>query len=294
MDKYECEPLSFVLLHYLWGSVGAILFSIAGNFIVTNLIELLTKSQLNTSLISNLIVAPVTEEISKVAFLILSINSKKFDNITDGLIYGGAIGLGFGMSENFFYYITFGNTTELLIILITLRTLSSSVMHCISTATFGAFLGLAKLSKRLFKIILPSIGIIASIFIHFFWNLSITNSKTFTVGFLFMFSLIFIFIYFFRCSLHKEKTMIKKELMGEYHSGLIPLEHIDIIITNQRFKNGWINENFRKKYYKLAIALAFNKLRIKNSNYKEKAYYEKEIDKKRMEIKEILSLHNRV
>ena len=97
------------------------------------------------------VVAPFVEEITKGAFLLFTIRSNKFDNITDGIVYGGAIGLGFGMTENFLYFILYGNTLVNWITIVIIRTLFSAVMHCVATATFGAFLAYSKYKKTLVK-----------------------------------------------------------------------------------------------------------------------------------------------
>ena len=67
---------------------------------------------LTTLIAAVLMIAPIVEEIAKALFLLYIISKKDFDNITDGLVYGAAIGLGFGMSENIFYFVTYGTTVE--------------------------------------------------------------------------------------------------------------------------------------------------------------------------------------
>jgi len=52
------------------------------------------------------LVAPLVEETTKGIYLFKTAKGFEIDNITDGLVYGGAIGLGFGMTENFFYFLS--------------------------------------------------------------------------------------------------------------------------------------------------------------------------------------------
>ncbi|MEG8947338.1 PrsW family intramembrane metalloprotease [Rosettibacter firmus] len=289
MDKYEREPLSYVLLHFLWGALGAIFFGALGNYLISSLVIILSKSTISSSILSNIIAAPIAEEISKALFLFYSFRSTKFDNFTDGLVYGGAIGLGFGMTENFIYFITFGTTIEILIILILLRSSFSAVMHCISTSIFGASLGMIKFSSYSLKILYPVFGILLSILIHFMWNLSVSKSETLLFGFLFMILLIILFVSIFIYSLKREKEIIINELLEETKIDIIPESHINIISSKSRFRKGWIDEQIRKKYFRTAINLAFNKVHYKNSKGTKKDFYEIEIEKNRAKLKELLS-----
>lgn len=295
MDKYEREPLLFVVVHFLWGAFGAVVLGILGNVFIIKSISFFTClliSSLPDKLISSLIAAPISEEVSKALFLLFSVNSKKFDNITDGIVYGGAIGLGFGMTENFIYFLTYGTTLDLLVALVILRSLSSAIMHCISTATFGAVLGFTKFFTIIKKIIFMIMAIVISIFIHFIWNLSVSSSETFLYGFIFMTFLIIFFMILFSYSLRKEKVLITNELLEESQLNIIPAEHVKIIASKSRFQNNLINEKIRKKYFKTAVALAFNKMHMKNSKGAKKIYYENEIENKRRLIKELLNNNN--
>lgn len=289
MDKYDREPLLFVLAHFLWGAFGAIIFGIGGSFLLSALTGIIGSTSKISQLIKTIIFAPLSEEIAKGAFLLYSVNSKKFDNVTDGLLYGGAIGLGFGMTENFFYFLTYGSTPLSWIYLVVIRSLFSAIMHCISTGTLGAFLALAKFSSNIGKSTLPLAGLLVAIFIHFMWNTTISFSNTYLLGLLFMFFLILFFIFVFRLSVNNEKKIIERELLEENMLGLIPKEHIKILSSHLRFRSGWIDERIRKLYSRFAIRLAFNKDLFKKVKDLNKLYYSSEIEKNREAIRSLLS-----
>ena len=103
------------------------------------MLHFLLKNNLQLSRFGAIVVAPIVEEITKGLFLLITITNKKFDNITDGIVYGGAIGLGFGMTENFLYFVSYGESISNWIMLVIVRSLFSAVMHCVSTATLGRF-----------------------------------------------------------------------------------------------------------------------------------------------------------
>src|SRR5690606_24715480 len=140
------------------------------------------KNEVHLDKIEAILVAPFVEEITKGAFLFLTIRNKKFDNITDGIVYGGAIGLGFGMTENFLYFITYGDTFINWIMIVLIRTLCSAVMQCVATATFGAFLAYARFKKTSQMILYSLAGPFATIIIHHACNMSISFDHTTNLG----------------------------------------------------------------------------------------------------------------
>lgn len=280
MDKNEPEPISFIVSHFIWGALGAVLTGAAGSYFITTLFGRGEYTDLFEALIS----APLAEEFAKGFFLLFSFRSKKFDNITDGLVYGGAIGLGFGMTENFIYFITFDGLIKYWIVLIVIRSSFTIIMHMISTAVLGAMIGFAKFSGRFSRIYLISIGYLIAILIHGAWNFSVSFMDTFYFGLIFVIALAIFFIMFFRYSLAKEQLILQIELAEED----IPYEHKLVLFSNKRFQKGWIDETIRKLYVKTAVGLAFNKHQYKISSGSLKEFYASEIERKRSILKKII------
>ncbi len=287
-DKYDREPFKLVLANYLWGALGAIIFAIIGGFLLSSFASLFLKDGVNPGQFGAIVIAPVVEEITKGFFLLITVASRKFDNITDGIVYGGAIGLGFGMTENFLYFILYGTTIQDWIAIVIVRTLFSAVMHCVSTATFGAFLGYAKFKSKFFKVTFPVIGLLLAMIIHSAWNFSVSFQSTAPLGFLFLFITILIFILVFALSIQNEKKTILKELLDEASSGIIPLAHLNILASSSRDKQGWIDERIRKIYIKAATTLAFRKLQSRYSHGVSKLYYENDVTNYRNFIRDLL------
>jgi len=228
------------------------------------------------------------EEFTKGLFLLITIVNKKFDNITDGIVYGGAIGLGFGMTENFLYFVTYGESISNWIMLVIVRSLFSAVMHCVSTATLGAFLGSAKFKSSSKKVLYALIGFFIAAMIHSIWNFSLSYEKIAPIGFLFMFISIIIFISVFSISLHGERRIIFNELKEESDNGVIPESHLVILSSPQRERKGWLDERTRIPYIKAATTLAFRKVQLRNSSGASKAYYELDVENYRDFIKKLL------
>lgn len=287
-DKYDREPFKLVLANYLWGALGAIIFAVIGSFLLSSFASLFLKDGIDPGFFSAVIVAPVVEETTKGFFLLITVANRKFDNITDGMVYGGAIGLGFGMTENFLYFILYGTTISDWIAIVVIRTLFSAVMHCVATATFGAFLGFAKFRGKFYKIAFPIIGLLLAMLIHSAWNFSVSFQSTAPLGFLFLFITILIFIIVFSLSIHNEKKIILSELMDEASTGIIPLDHLNILSSSLRDKRGWVDERIRKIYIKAATTLAFRKLQSRNSHGISKIYYENDVNNYRIFIRDLL------
>jgi hypothetical protein len=259
-----------------------------GSIIITFLVSIFIHDSVALGRISSIFVAPVVEEITKGFFLLITIASRKFDNLTDGIVYGGAIGLGFGMTENFFYFISFGNSVPSWLMLVIIRSLFSGVMHCVSTATLGAFLGYAKFKTSSQKFFYGFLGLVIAILIHAIWNFSLNFSKIAPLGFLFLFISIIIFIVTFSVSLKGERKIIFTELKEESENGLIPQIHLDILSSNKREQKGWLDEKIRKVYIKAATTLAFRKVQLRNSNGASKLYYERDVENYRNFIGKLL------
>ncbi|MFA3781976.1 PrsW family intramembrane metalloprotease [Melioribacteraceae bacterium 4301-Me] len=287
MDKYEREPLINVIVHFLWGAFGAIFFAVAGSSFFNFLFA--TKNNTPPLIVQSVIFAPFTEEIAKGSFLLKTVTDKKFDNLIDGLVYGGAIGLGFGMTENFIYYLSYGTTFYAWLQLVIIRSGFSAVMHCISTAALGAFLAIAKFSENSIKFLLPIFGFLIAMVIHSIWNLSVSFVNTYIWGTIFIFLLIIFFISLFKFFIVKERKIILRELTEEANMNLIPFSHLSILSSKSRLKKGWIDERIRKLYVRTAIKLAFRKAQFKISNGYKKLYYENEIKQCRNLISDLLS-----
>lgn len=278
IDRFDKEPFYLVLLNHLWGAIGAIIFTFLGSTFISLVLSFLVQNLSLQSHIETIVVAPVVEEITKGIFLLLMINLKSFDNITDGIVYGGAIGLGFGMTENFFYFVTFGTDLPSWVSLVVIRTLFSAVMHCVATATLGAFLAYAKFKNIYSKVGFFILGLATAMFIHAFWNLTVSFQSTALFGFLFMLVNIIAFFVMFFLAINNEKKIIYRELLEEANAGLIPFEHLQIINSKVRNYQGWINENIRNDYVKAVITLAFRKVQLRNSLYNNREVYQREVD----------------
>ena len=276
-DQYDREPFLLIIRNYLWGALGAIFFALVGSYILSFFVSIFVHDKESLKWIESILIAPLVEETTKGIFLFFTVRSRKFDNMTDGIVYGGAIGLGFGMTENFLYFIANTGSLTTWVSLVIVRTLFTAVMHCVSTATLGAFLGYAKFKNLFYKLTFPFLGLVAAMFIHFAWNLMITFEKTEFLGFIFMLITILIFIVVFSISVTNDKNTVYNELLEEAKNGIIPMNHVPILNSPKRNNFGWIDEKIRKLYIQAATTLAFRKMQLRNSNGYNRIYYENDV-----------------
>lgn len=292
MDRNEREPFWILLVNFIWGATGAIFLGIIGSILfqipLSQGIEFLTGSRSPElmDLSGAVITAPLIEESTKGIFLMMMAFTKNFDGVVDGVVYGGAIGLGFGMTENFLYFVSYGSNLQTWFWLVIIRTLFSAVMHCMSQATLGGFVGYAKFKPAIFKVFLIPAGIFLAMFLHFTWNLTVSFEETTLIGMAFMVIYTFSIIALFQIALYIESKTITKELYEESGFGIIPSEHMNFLpYVTKRNRYGWcpIGVN-QKDYVKTAIQLAMRKHQYKNTKGKSQKNYLRDVENLRYKI----------
>ncbi|MBN1448035.1 MAG: PrsW family intramembrane metalloprotease [Bacteroidetes bacterium] len=284
MDRYDREPISLLLANFAWGALGAIFFGIL--FSVFLSLSLGVSETLDVILI-----APVSEEIMKGVFLLWTVRDRRFDNITDGVVYGMAIGLGFGMTENFLYFLG-ATTPEEWVFLVVVRTIYTVIMHAMATGILGAFFGLTKFGSPSTRWPLRLLGLVLAIFIHFFWNfsVSINNPAAAGLGMVFIFLGLIVIMGVMQLALLAENRLIIRELTEEAELGLIPATHMQYLpYTSKRKLLGWISPVVdRKRYIQLSTRLAFRKFQSRNCRPVDRAFYLEEIEQLRADIDDVL------
>ena len=289
LDRYDREPIGLLLANFLWGALGAILLSLASGLVVQQGVEKVFHGILPEKLSGAIITAPIVEEPTKGVFFFFTAINRRFDNITDGAVYGAAIGLGFGMTENFFYYLSAASMNEWAA-LVVIRTLFSAVMHCMSTATLGAFVGLAKFRPIGQKLALVPSGLLIAMFIHFAWNVSVSFAATAVFGLIFVLLGVILTFGLFQLSLSLENRMIRRELSEEVENGLIPAEHLEYLpFASRRKRSGWCPSHVdRRKYIQLATELAFRKDQSRRCPSKNRDSYLAEVESLRGRLSPVL------
>ena len=222
INKNGSKSLRLIFISYLSGALGALILVMITGIILSERFFNININPNNIQLVIALLFAPVTEEITKGLMLIFVLRNKNIYSPTNGLIYGGAIGLGFGLIENILYFITSEIMGQPWFLFVINRSFFLSGMHFITTSVFGALFILSKFKEKPLKFYLPIAGIMGSIIIHFVWNyITVRNGITIMPGYLFLTLSVVIFILLFLTLNQIEKKLIYREISEETRNNLI-------------------------------------------------------------------------
>lgn len=182
LDRYEKEPVGTLAMAFGWGAGVAVLLALVWNAASAAAMAVVAGpevAEIGVPLLS----APVVEESTKaIALLLLYVSRRRdFDNVTDGIVYAGMVGLGFATVENVFYYgHAWAEGGAAPAAAFVLRGVISPFGHPLFTAMVGIGLGLAR-ERRRTKVaaVAPTLGLVAAIGLHALWNLSATLGAAF-------------------------------------------------------------------------------------------------------------------
>ncbi len=289
LDRYEREPIKNIMFHFLWGMFGAVTLTLIFSSIIESYASSKIKDEFTLSYLSTVLVAPLIEELFKGLILILTFSKIKFDNLTDGIVYGGSVGLGFGLTENFLYFYFYTDNIKDLILLALFRNAFSVTIHFVASAVLGSILAMAKFKNSFKKTFIFLYGFILAVLIHGLFNLSVISGDGFFLSIAFVvISFIMVMILLF-ISLSYEQNILINELTDEVIQGHLKHHYAQIIpYTNLRNMKGWINEKHRKNLISYATTLAFRKNQMRKiKSEKIKNIYQNEIEFLRTKINNI-------
>ena len=149
-DGYEREPVVTVTWSILWGC-----------FVAISITSLITPGE------SNLFVAAIIEEASKLLGLFWIYKRGSIHSATDALVMGGLIGLGFTIFEDF----TYSAGSEDAISILIFRAIFSVYAHTFFSGVGAAIMYVLWQKLRSGGVVL---GFIFSYLIHYLWNLSLS------------------------------------------------------------------------------------------------------------------------
>lgn len=273
MDRFERESIFLVSGVFLWGAFGAGLLSVFWNtffHVVLNVFQQGDPS-VNDMLVS-VLVAPFIEEFTKGIVILILLKLSQVDNITDGILLGVIIGLGFAASENVHYATTvvYPYSGELAMWYnLWFREIHTTLLHASATAVWGAMIGYSRQSRGFKSWIIVCNGFLLAMLTHGFWNflasfVGFITSETNVIRIAMRFELFFIFgalMTLFLVSVRKQSRIIIEELSEENDLGVIPQEHIgffaSMIRVPRRYKLP--KKISAKDYAKIGVKLAFRK-----------------------------------
>jgi protease PrsW len=236
LDRYDPEPLWLLALAFAWGALVAVIASFIINTAVGIGVALGIggeEGMILGNIVGAVISAPVVEEATKgMGLLILLFFFRRhFDDILDGIVFGGVIALGFATVENVLYYgRAFGEAGGAgLIVLFVLRGIMSPFAHVTFTAITGIGCGIARESHNMFvKLTMPVLGYFGAVALHALWNgIAVFGGlEGFILGYIFLqIPFFIIFVTFSLLIMWRQSRILKEMLAIDVARQLIPEEH---------------------------------------------------------------------
>jgi protease PrsW len=184
LDRYEPEPVVYLIAVFCWGAFVATLASLGVNMGSAWLFD---RVGLPDALVG-VFVAPFIEELTKALgpILILIFRRREFSGITDGIVYCGLSATGFAMVENILYLGGYGYASnadqygpasgaQAVIALFIGRILLTGFAHPLFTSMTGIGLGIAARSAdRRVRWLAPIAALLVAMMLHGAWNLMAT------------------------------------------------------------------------------------------------------------------------
>ena len=168
-ERYGREPWWAIARAFLWGAVFAVIIGATLSLVlvflienVTPVYEILARRGFDPgTIVLALVVAPFTEELAK-AFGVWR-TSGTIREPEDGLVYGATCGLGFSATENLLYGVWALTTAglEAFLVLIAVRSVSSSLLHASATSLSGYGIARRKLWGPRFSVLPWYLGAVA-------------------------------------------------------------------------------------------------------------------------------------
>ena len=164
-DKHEPEPLSLLLISFLYGVLSTIItltISLPVEFLLV-----LQKGDLVHEFFDAFLKVALVEEFSKFIFVrFVLFRNRNFNEPFDGIVYAVMVSMGFATFENIIYVFQYGFETGIL------RMFTAVPAHATFGVMMGYFLGKAKFSQAN-KFSLSVVALIAATVFHgaydYFW-----------------------------------------------------------------------------------------------------------------------------
>lgn len=251
LDRYDPEPIWLLGLAFAWGALVSVIVSYKVNTAFAEIAVGAFGADVGMSLTA-IVSAPIFEEGSKGlgVVLLLIFFRRHFDDILDGIVFGGTIALGFATVENVLYYgsAILKGGTEMLIALFILRGILSPFAHVTFTAMTGIGCGISRESHNPFvRVFMPILGYGFAVLLHFIWNLMasvLPIEGLFEGGWWYGYILLqvpffIIFIGFAFYIMYRQNSILKEMLAIDVATGLIPEGHKQIATSAFR-STGWL------------------------------------------------------
>jgi len=178
LDRLEPEPPGALVFVFAWGAGVAALIGLIGTLAGSQLLTTpaLRSGGFASASVTAVVGVAVVEETLKGVVLVglLRLRPQEIDGISDGVVYGSMVGLGFALIENIYYYTQathFGFSGVATTFL--LRGVVSPVCQALFSSMIGAGVAYAVTTSRRRGLWAVGAGWIAAVALHALWNASL-------------------------------------------------------------------------------------------------------------------------
>ncbi len=253
IDRHEKEPGWLLLAAFFWGSTIAMFFGYLFDTLFLVLWQTLLGPLWGTRITIG-VVGPVVEETAKgVALLGMALAVRdEFDNLTDGLVYGALVGLGFGVVENVMYLGRAFKAGGLggLTVLFFLRVMLLGLMHSIWTGCTGAGVGYARERGGAARFLAPVGGYLAAVFLHALWNSSSVGLEAAVgpralllvpvlFGVILLPGVLVLGVLAYLCE-RREREVLRSHLLDLVASGELSEEELRVVAGREKSRRLWL------------------------------------------------------
>jgi protease PrsW len=181
LDRLEPEPPSSLVFIFLWGAGSAALIGLigelAGNQLLTT--PALRSGGFATASTAAVIGVAVLEDTLMGAALVglLWLRPQEIDGISDGVVYGSMVGLGFALIENIFYYAQathygFDGVATTFV----LRGVAAPICQALFASLIGAGVAYAATVAKGRGLWAVGLGWLAAVTLHSLWNAALAGA----------------------------------------------------------------------------------------------------------------------
>ena len=145
-DKFEKEPISFLIKNFLLGAIVSVLITMILSGFLNSVYPLTDQHSIIQQFVKAFFVVALVEEYSK--FVIVKYYAQKsneFNEPFDGIVYAVMVSMGFAALENVLYVYQYGFSTGIM------RAFTAVPAHATFGILMGYFMGKAKFSNSSIK-----------------------------------------------------------------------------------------------------------------------------------------------
>ena len=158
-DKFEKEPIPFLVKNVLLGATVSILITVILGGFASWFISFIDGASILYQFLHAFIAVAFVEEFSKYIIVrYYSQRSKEYNEPFDGIVYAVMVSMGFATLENVLYVFQHGVSTGVI------RAFTAVPAHATFAILMGYFMGKAKFSKN--RIVLNLLGLLFATLFH--------------------------------------------------------------------------------------------------------------------------------